>query len=180
MRASLLGKRGSQTGLGRPAPAIAALVLLLAAVSSLGCGGSPTPPSPPPPSPSTLVGEWVLVTSDRPGAPSGIGVRRKVFTQTTWSITQRDPATGDVFFHHVGTYTLADRPTGKPSSSRIPVRPARSARRSRIKSPFRAIRTRNWTASGTKCGNAFEEHRLMRPDATINAIGAAASLESCR
>jgi hypothetical protein len=73
----------------------------------LGCGGSPTPPSPPPPSPSTLVGEWVLVTSDRPGAPSGIGVRRKVFTQTTWSITQRDPATGDVVFHHGGTYTLS-------------------------------------------------------------------------
>jgi hypothetical protein len=107
MRASLLGKRGSQTGSRRPAPPIAALVLILAAVSGLGCGGSPTPPSPPPPSPSTLVGEWVLVTSDRPGAPSGIGVRRKVFTQTTWSITQRDPATGDVVFHHGGTYTLS-------------------------------------------------------------------------
>ena len=104
MRASLLGKRGSQTGLSRPAPAIAALVLVLAAVSSLGCG-SPTSPSSPPPA-SPLIGEWVLVTSDRPGTPSGIGVRRKVFTQTTWSITQRDPATGDVVFHHGGTYTL--------------------------------------------------------------------------
>ena len=107
MRASLFGKRGCQTGSRRPAPAIAALVLVLAAVSSLGCGGSPTPPSPSQPSPSTLVGAWVLVTSDRPGAPSGIGVRRKVFTQTTWSITQRDPATGDVVFHHGGTYTLS-------------------------------------------------------------------------
>ena len=34
-------------------------------------------------------------------------MRRKVFTQTTWSITQRDPATGDVVFHHGGTYTLS-------------------------------------------------------------------------
>ena len=107
MSASLAVKRGCQMHLCRPGPAIGALVLVVAAVSSLGCGPtSPSPPPLPPPS-SPLIGEWVLVTSDRPGTPSGIGVRRKVFTQTTWSIMQRDPATGDVVFHHGGTYTLS-------------------------------------------------------------------------
>jgi hypothetical protein len=83
-------------------------------ISSLiaACRGSPTSPSKVQPSP--LIGEWILVSSDRRGNPSGIGVRRKVFTQTAWSITQRDPTTGEIVFHHGGTYTLngsADKET---------------------------------------------------------------------
>jgi hypothetical protein len=58
------------------------------------------------PASSPLKGEWVLATSDRPGTPSGIGIRRKSFTDTTWSMVQKDPATGIVVFEHGGEYKL--------------------------------------------------------------------------
>jgi hypothetical protein len=58
------------------------------------------------PASSPLVGEWILVSSDRPGNPSGIGIRRKTFTQATWSMVQKDPATGIVAFEHSGEYKL--------------------------------------------------------------------------
>jgi hypothetical protein len=57
-------------------------------------------------SPSPLVGEWILVSSDRPGTPSGIGIRRKTYTDTTWSMVQKDPSTGIVVFQHGGEYVL--------------------------------------------------------------------------
>jgi hypothetical protein len=76
-------------------------VALAAGVGSLAPHAqSPTDPSP-------LIGEWVLLTSDRPGNPSGIGIRRKTYTQTTWSMVQRDPLTGVIVFQHGGQYVLA-------------------------------------------------------------------------
>lgn len=59
-----------------------------------------------PPTSSPLIGEWILTSSDRPGTPSGIGVRRKSFTDTTWSMVQKDPATGVIVFAHGGDYKL--------------------------------------------------------------------------
>jgi len=59
-----------------------------------------------PPTSSPLIGEWILTSSDRPGTPSGIGVRRKSFTDTTWSMVQKDPATGVIVFEHGGDYKL--------------------------------------------------------------------------
>jgi hypothetical protein len=58
------------------------------------------------PASSPLMGEWILASSDRPGNPSGIGIRRKSFTDTTWSMVQKDPATGFVVFEHGGEYKL--------------------------------------------------------------------------
>ena len=53
-----------------------------------------------------IIGTWVLVESDRPGTPSGIGCRLKSYTGTHWMITQPDPKIGLVVFHHGGRYTL--------------------------------------------------------------------------
>lgn len=78
-------------------------VLAAAAVGTLSIAGAAQSSE----APSPLVGEWILVSSDRPGTPSGIGIRRKTFTQTTWSIVQRDPARGIVVFEHGGEYALS-------------------------------------------------------------------------
>jgi hypothetical protein len=54
-----------------------------------------------------LVGTWVLAgTPDRPQDPPEKGGRLKFFTGTHWCITQADPTSGKVIFHHGGTYTL--------------------------------------------------------------------------
>ncbi len=55
-----------------------------------------------------LIGTWVLEEAKTPGTPSGIGSRLKFFTGTHWMITQPDPNTGVVVFHHGGGYTLDD------------------------------------------------------------------------
>ena len=52
-----------------------------------------------------LVGQWVLTASANPGNPSGIGTRRKTFTEDTW-VVQQTAATGSVVFRHGGRYTL--------------------------------------------------------------------------
>ncbi len=55
---------------------------------------------------SSLLGAWLLAgkpgTTDRP-APA---VRMRFFGEHHWLITQADPNTGVVIFHHGGTYTL--------------------------------------------------------------------------
>ena len=54
-----------------------------------------------------LHGSWVLV--GRPGevgAAPAVGGRIKLVTDHSWSVTQADPKTGAVLFHHGGTYTL--------------------------------------------------------------------------
>ena len=54
-----------------------------------------------------LIGTWVLV-----GTPFKVeeapkpGARLKFFTGRHWNITQADPETAKVIFHHGGTYTL--------------------------------------------------------------------------
>jgi bla regulator protein BlaR1 len=54
-----------------------------------------------------LVGSWVLVGKPgEAGEPPAAGGRIKLITERQWSITQADPKTGVVIFHHGGTYTL--------------------------------------------------------------------------
>ena len=53
-----------------------------------------------------LIGTWTLAEAETPGSPSGVGSRLKFFTGTHWMITQPDPKTGEVVFHHGGRYTL--------------------------------------------------------------------------
>jgi hypothetical protein len=79
--------------------AIASAALAIG-VASLSVSAAQSPAS------SPLLGKWILASSDRPGNPSGIGIRRKTFTDTTWSMVQKDPATGLVVFEHSGEYKL--------------------------------------------------------------------------
>lgn len=54
-----------------------------------------------------LVGTWVLAgTPDKPEDPPEKGGRLKFFTGKHWCITQADSVSGQVIFHHGGTYTL--------------------------------------------------------------------------
>jgi hypothetical protein len=53
-----------------------------------------------------LIGTWTLAEAETPGEPSGIGTRLKFFTGTHWMITQPDPVSGEVVFHHGGRYKL--------------------------------------------------------------------------
>ncbi len=54
-----------------------------------------------------LIGTWVLVgTPEKVGEVPKAGGRLKFFTGKCWCITQADPATGKVRFHHGGTYSL--------------------------------------------------------------------------
>jgi hypothetical protein len=54
-----------------------------------------------------LIGTWVLVgTPDNVGEAPKSGARLKFFTGKHWVVTQAEPETGKVLFHHGGTYTL--------------------------------------------------------------------------
>ena len=54
-----------------------------------------------------LVGTWVLVgTPDQITDPPLEGARLKFCTGKHWMITQADPKTGLVIYHHGGTYTI--------------------------------------------------------------------------
>ncbi|MHC4638941.1 MAG: hypothetical protein ACYTBV_15810 [Planctomycetota bacterium] len=54
-----------------------------------------------------MIGTWVLVgTPDEVGEPPAAGGRLKFLTGRHWNITQADPNTGLVIYHHGGTYTL--------------------------------------------------------------------------
>lgn len=54
-----------------------------------------------------LIGAWVLIgTPDHVGNAPTAGGRIKFFTGTHWCITQAEPKTGVVLFHHGGTYTV--------------------------------------------------------------------------
>jgi hypothetical protein len=55
-----------------------------------------------------LIGAWVLVgTPGEAGEHPGAGRRLQFFTGRHWVITQSDANTGNVVFHHGGTYTSA-------------------------------------------------------------------------
>lgn len=54
-----------------------------------------------------LIGTWIMVgTPDKVGDLPKSGGRFKFRTGKHWCITQADPDTGKVIFHHGGTYTL--------------------------------------------------------------------------
>jgi hypothetical protein len=54
-----------------------------------------------------LIGTWVLVgTPDKIGEVPKSGARLKFITGRHWVVTQAEPETGKVLFHHGGTYTL--------------------------------------------------------------------------
>jgi len=54
-----------------------------------------------------LIGAWVLIgTPDHVGKPPAAGGRIKFFTGSHWCMTQAEPKTGVVLFHHGGTYTI--------------------------------------------------------------------------
>jgi len=54
-----------------------------------------------------IIGTWILVgTPDEIGEPPESGGRFKFITDRHWVITHADPNTGEVIYHHGGTYTL--------------------------------------------------------------------------
>jgi hypothetical protein len=90
------------------------LVLMICGYTLLVRAAQPLPETPElPTSPGVkdtleaqLMGTWVLAEAATPGTPSGIGIRQKIFTTGRWEIIQKDPRTGEVVFHHGGTYRL--------------------------------------------------------------------------
>src|SRR5687767_14261271 len=93
----------------RVAFAIAATLLLLESLPLRGLRAED--PKPPEAAAAALDrqlrGTWILV--GKPGQveePPHVGGRLKFFTGRHWTITQADPNTGEVMFHHGGTYTL--------------------------------------------------------------------------
>lgn len=56
-----------------------------------------------------LLGTWILVGKPgEVGEPPAAGGRLQFFTGRHWLITQADATTGEVIFHHGGTYGLDD------------------------------------------------------------------------
>ncbi|HWX21184.1 MAG TPA: M56 family metallopeptidase [Candidatus Binatia bacterium] len=54
-----------------------------------------------------LIGTWIMVGQPgQVGEPPAVGGRIKLVTDQSWSVTQTDPKTGAVIFHHGGTYAL--------------------------------------------------------------------------
>ena len=95
-------------------PLLPVLILTLSAHAPFAGAAQPKgdPPAPPaaPQQKQTLeerlMGVWVLAEATTPGTPSGIGIRRKSFSAGRWEIIQKDPRTGEVIFHHGGSYRL--------------------------------------------------------------------------
>ena len=83
------------------------VALLVVAVGSSVGSGDPPAKGEPAKVAKELIGTWVLVgTPEKVGEPPASGGRLKFFTGRHWCITQADPKTGKVTFHHGGTYTL--------------------------------------------------------------------------
>jgi hypothetical protein len=54
-----------------------------------------------------LIGTWVLAgTPEKVEEPPANGGRYKFFTGKHWCVTQADPDSGEIIYHHGGTYTL--------------------------------------------------------------------------
>ena len=88
---------------------VAAVLLMLAVVLSVGGAGAQPLKKDAEPTKlaKDLIGTWVLVgTPDKVGEPPESGGRFKFYTGKHWCITEADPKTGKVVFHHGGTYTL--------------------------------------------------------------------------
>ena len=87
---------------------ISLLSLIILLVGHLSAQDKETPSSSAQSQPAKdLIGAWVLVgTPDEVGEPPAAGGQLKFRTGRHWVITQADPNTGVVIFHHGGTYTL--------------------------------------------------------------------------
>jgi hypothetical protein len=82
-----------------------AFSLLSVALGQLRAEEKPT--AEPSPLAKELIGTWILVgTPGKVGEPPASGGRYHFYTGKHWLITQADPDTGVVIFHHSGTYTL--------------------------------------------------------------------------
>jgi hypothetical protein len=98
--------------MGKPATrcviGLTAVLLVSAVVLSVGASGQPPKKGTEPTKlAKELMGTWILVgTPDKIGEPPASGGRFKFFTGRHWAITQADPDTGKVIYHHGGTYTL--------------------------------------------------------------------------
>ncbi len=54
-----------------------------------------------------MIGTWALAgTPDNVEEPPANGGRYKFFTGKHWTVTEADPESGEVIYHHGGTYTL--------------------------------------------------------------------------
>lgn len=53
-----------------------------------------------------LIGTWKLQEATKPGSPSGIGTRLKLFTGTHWCVVQPQAESGLIVFQHGGHYVL--------------------------------------------------------------------------
>ena len=87
---------------------VLALVLAAGIVFSLRADDRPSGgPKEPTKLAKDLLGTWVLVgMPDTVGEAPKSGARLKFFTGKHWVVTQAEPETGKVVFHHGGTYTL--------------------------------------------------------------------------
>jgi hypothetical protein len=85
-----------------------AFVLPAGVTLPIGAGDRPLKgPAEPAKLAKDLIGTWVLVgTPDKVADPPKSGGRLKFITGKHWVITQADPKTGKVIFHHGGTYML--------------------------------------------------------------------------
>src|SRR5260370_33268731 len=85
-----------------------ALVLQAGSTLSVGAGDEPGKGAAEPTKlAKDLVGTWVLVgTPDKVSDPPKSGGRLKFITGKHWVVTQADPKTSKVIFHHGGTDTL--------------------------------------------------------------------------
>lgn len=94
--------------MGRYVIGLTAVLVMSAVVFSVGAGAQPPKGAAEPAKlAKELVGTWVLVgTPNKVGDPPEAGGRLKFFTGRHWAITEADPKTGKVVFHHGGTYTL--------------------------------------------------------------------------
>ena len=90
----------------------AAVICLLALTPPMACvvlhaEGEPATAAAPSQLAKGLIGTWILV--GKPGeigeAPA-TGGRLKFVTGRCWCVTEADPKTGEVIFHHGGTYAL--------------------------------------------------------------------------
>jgi hypothetical protein len=97
-----------------------------------------------------LVGTWVLVSE---GGKAGNGTGRLKFcTGRHWVITQSDPRTGSIVYHHGGTYTLRGNEYAET------VEYANDNTKQLLKQTFRfSIKIDGDTLTQTGIGNSFNE-----------------------
>ena len=90
-----------------PVAVISLLALLLSVATNLRAQDKPTAANEQSPLAKNLLGTWILVGEPgKVGEVPASGGRLKFLTGRLWTVTQADPKTGVIIFHHGGTYTL--------------------------------------------------------------------------